>query len=428
MADSQVDTIGEQLGRWLVHHRTVLATLHPEVLQTLWGLAVHADASGCVTLAQSALADALGVSRNAVAARLGRLVAFRWNGQALVERGTSGAFRVPVYRIVVPGTQVPSGQVPSPQGPSAQVPSPLVPSVLGTDETALLSGLSAPEPVAPPPEVPSPQTPLPPHPSRMQQAVLDLKDSSSSTSASGSQSGSDPDPNPLERSLVTQARARVERAGSSRTHGRAKPPSDPAVKRLLIRHQGLYATKTGAACPVAWGRDGKLVKQLLATYDEATVERLQDAFFAQPLDSVAGRKGYTVPGFFTEAPALAARATQGDALTPEQVQRRARLEFLGCEAATALALVTEVPLDQIDRQLAAWPQRTGIRRPAAALPRAIREEWPLPERPEADPGWTPLQRRGDGGVEDRSPPVSDRDPVLRTLGDVTRDLWPASAR
>ncbi|MGC8487333.1 MAG: hypothetical protein ACP5QO_03795 [Clostridia bacterium] len=426
MAHSRADTIGEQLGRWLVDHRAVLATLHPELLQTLWGLTVHADASGCVTLAQSALANELGISRNAVAARLARLLAFRWNGQALVERGTSDAFHVPVYRVVVPGELVPSAQVPSPLVPRAQVP-----SVLGTDETAVLSGFLAPESAAPLPEVSSPQTPLLPHPSLMEQAVLDLKESSLPASASGN-SGSDPDPNPLRRSTLTRARtrddptsSRAENARSARARARAKPAPDPAVKRLLLRHQALYQAKTGAAFPVAWGRDGKLVKQLLAAYDEATVERLQDAFFAQPLDSVAGRKGYTIPGFFTEAPALAARAARGDALTPEQVQRRASLEFLGCEAATALALVTEVPLDQIDRQLAAWPWRTGIRRPAAALPRAIREDWPVPE---ADPGWAPLRPPADEPVEAIvTGAVSGRDPVLRALGDVTRDLWPVEA-
>ena len=176
---------------------------------------------------------------------------------------------------------------------------------------------------------------------------------------------------------------------------------------------------------MVWGRDGKLVKQLCATYDESTLERLQDAFFAQPLDSVAGRKGYTIPGFFAEAPALAARAAQGDALTPDQAQRRASLEFLGCESATALALVTEVPLEQIDRQLAAWPQRTDIRRPAAALPRAVREDWPVPA---ADPGWARLPALTDEPGERAGSTLAGRDPVLRTLGDVMRDFRPAQAQ
>lgn len=157
------------------------------------------------------------------------------------------------------------------------------------------------------------------------------------------------------------------------------------MRRLLERHRARYLARCGTPYPVVWGRDGQLLKRLLATYDEPTLERLQDAFFAQPLDSSAGRHGYTVPGLFTEAPALAARLAAQDALTPEQAARRARLEALGCDAATALALVTEVPLAQIDRQLDAWPRRTGIRRPAAALPRAIREDWPLPDADDEPP-------------------------------------------
>lgn len=36
----------------------------------------------------------------------------------------------------------------------------------------------------------------------------------------------------------------------------------------------------GAAFPVPWAPEGTLVKHGPAAYDEATVERLQDAFFA----------------------------------------------------------------------------------------------------------------------------------------------------
>ena len=413
-----------------------LTAVSPTALHTLMTLWSRADAHGTLALSQAALAEALGVRADGASRRVAEALAVRWHGQPVLTRtsdvrrgGRFGGFR---YQLVF-GMSVLDAPVSDESVSDASVSDGSVSDKPDTVEMASGRGKTGRGSVSAPPEVSSPQTPLLPNPSPLEQAVLDLNESSLTTSASGN-SGSDPDPNSLRRSNLTRARTRDdptsfrgETAGSSRPRARAKPAPDPAVKRLLLRHQALYQAKTGAAFPVVWGRDGKLVKQLCATYGESTLERLQDAFFAQPLDSVAGRKGFTVPGFFTEAPALAARAAQGDALTPEQVQRRASLEFLGCEAATALALVTEVPLEQIDRQLAAWPHRTGIRRPAAALPRAIREDWPLPELPEADPGWAPLQSLGDGGEEDRRPLVSDRDPVLRALGDVTRDLWPASA-
>lgn len=174
MANPDAETMGEQLGCWLVQNRALLASLDPELLQTLWGLALHADASGCVALSQSVLAEALGVSRNAVAARLARLLAFRWQGRALVERVTVPAFHVPVYRVVIAGVPVagdqvyrrrgpdsnttrpqgPRSQAPSELGHSAQVPSLSVPSVLGATEPAAVSGLPVPEADSMPPEVP----------------------------------------------------------------------------------------------------------------------------------------------------------------------------------------------------------------------------------------------------------------------------------
>lgn len=194
---------------------------------------------------------------------------------------------------------------------------------------------------------------------------------------------------------------------------------NPAIRRLLDRHRTLYSEKTGADAVVVWGRDGKLYQQLLKTYDEDTLERLQDAFFAQSLDSSAGRRGYPVPAFFSESAGLAAREAQRTRLTPEQDRRRAALEALGCPSETALALVVEVPGDQIDRQLAAWPRRTGIRRPAVALPQAVREDWPLPPGGrDATAVWEPLPL----GRSERDPasariPGQHGDPGSRTLAE-----------
>lgn len=99
---------------------------------------------------------------------------------------------------------------------------------------------------------------------------------------------------------------------------------------------------------------------------------------------------------------------------------------MGCESATALAPVAEVPLDQIDRQLAAWPHWSGIRRAGATLSRAIREDWPLAERREADPGWVPLRPSAhDPAGAVAAGILFGREPVPRTLGELAHDLWPA---
>lgn len=198
-----------------------------------------------------------------------------------------------------------------------------------------------------------------------------------------------------------------------------RAPRNPAIRRLLDRHRTLYREKTGADAVVVWGRDAKLYQQLLNTYDPETLERLQDAYFAQSLDSGAGRRGYPVPVFFAESAGLAAREAQRTRLTPEQDQRRAALEALGCPPESALALVVEVPGDQIDRQLAAWPRRTGIRRPATALPQAVREDWPMPSGTRDDGAtWAPLAAgRCDGDLGLARIPDQHGDPGSRTVAD-----------
>lgn len=58
---------------------------------------------------------------------------------------------------------------------------------------------------------------------------------------------------------------------------RAKP--DPAVKRLIIRHAEKFQDKFRFKLRVAWGRNGKEIKEMLGVWSEDDIQTLQDEFF-----------------------------------------------------------------------------------------------------------------------------------------------------
>lgn len=181
---------------------------------------------------------------------------------------------------------------------------------------------------------------------------------------------------PSESQEINTARVRTQKT---------KALGNPDIKPLLERHQQLYTGKIGAPLLLSWGRDGATMKRLLGVYSRAEVERLQDAYFAQPTDSFAGRQGYSMAEFAREVPALMTQIKANEELTESQRGLVEAIKGQGVREATALALVREFPEDEIQRQLQAHEgRRDSLRNPAAALVRAIREQWAVPEETEPD--------------------------------------------
>lgn len=181
---------------------------------------------------------------------------------------------------------------------------------------------------------------------------------------------------PSESQEINTARVRTQKT---------KTLGNPDIKPLLERHQQLYTGKIGAPLLLSWGRDGATMKRLLGVYSRAEVERLQDAYFAQPTDSFAGRQGYSVAEFAREVPALMTQIKANEELTESQRGLVEAIKGQGVREATALALVREFPEDEIQRQLRGHEgRRDSLRNPAAALVRAIREQWAVPEETEPD--------------------------------------------
>jgi hypothetical protein len=191
------------------------------------------------------------------------------------------------------------------------------------------------------------------------------------------------------------------------------------VRTLLLRHAQCYQDRVGAPYPVAWGKDGAIVKQLLQTYSPDELVLLQDTFFAQPADSQAAIRGYTVERLKYETAALMSRIKLRERLTDEQRETAAALRAAGVAEETALALVVEHDLSDIQRQIRANQDRKDrLRNPAAALVKAVRENWAIPEADE--PGYyQPLPSVTPAGAKVGPPPPEIQEMLERTIAHLT---------
>ena len=92
---------------------------------------------------------------------------------------------------------------------------------------------------------------------------------------------------------------------------RRSAPADPNVRRFLLAYQqeARQHTAEGEPLPLSWGRDGKLVKGLLAVYGYDRLLVLLERFFASEEDWIRER-GYSVPAFFAALGALLVRERQ----------------------------------------------------------------------------------------------------------------------
>jgi len=210
-------------------------------------------------------------------------------------------------------------------------------------------------------------------------------------------------------------------ASSARTQARVnsarvKAQPNPDVRPMLQRHAQCYQDKVGAPYPISWAKEGAIVKRLLATYSRDELVLLQDTFFAQKADSQSALRGYTVQWLEHEAPALMARIQLQNGLTAEQREVIAALVAEGVTEPTATALASEYRVEDIRRQLHAHAVRKDrLRSPAAALVKAIREGWQVPEESEPD-YYRPLRlAAASDGTPVGPPPEEIRVQLERTI-------------
>ncbi len=340
-----------------------------------WFLFTHllliADPQGFITDTQQQLARRLQMSRYTMSHHMKALVGFQWQGHSLLETARDSAGRIRIVRINARWQSV----VEPPHGVEE----------LPHDAPELVQ----PEPVE---ELP--------------QRVEELPQPDSTLSLSLSLKAKDPIPSNSHTLQVIQEnlfslgqvlKQTIPDPGSFDHEGARDdtPPAEPCQalaekpssaphtpgRTALLRHQQLAEDRTLVPFLVAWGRDGKIYKTLTDTYPRELLAVMQDAYFAQPLDSFASRKGFSVPQFLADAPGLATLAQAQSQLTPDQRAVFATLQARGVLAETALDLVSTQPLADIQAQVEAHPRRdrtTPFMASAASLVKAIREQWPLP--------------------------------------------------
>lgn len=161
---------------------------------------------------------------------------------------------------------------------------------------------------------------------------------------------------------------------------RAATPS-PDASRLVHQHADQYTLRFERPFAVAWGRDTQIYKRLVGTYGVELVERLQGQYLAQPLDSFAAKRGYSVPQFAAEIGGLATWESLRERLSPDQADVLSGLQTIGMAEETALGLVTEHPVAVIRDQLQVhrWRQEQGQATSPSRVERAVRERWVVPE-------------------------------------------------
>ncbi len=170
------------------------------------------------------------------------------------------------------------------------------------------------------------------------------------------------------------------------------PEKNPDILPLLSRHAEAYRNTVGVAFPVAWAKDGAIVKRLLKTYSRADIELLQDAFFAQKADSQAARRGYTVSQFAYEAAALMTAIKVRESLTDEQKTIVKALCDEGVMQEVAVALAHDYDAQTVRAQIEAHTgRRERFENPAAALVKAIREGWTTPQPAEEPNYFKPIR-------------------------------------
>ena len=93
-----------------------------------------------------------------------------------------------------------------------------------------------------------------------------------------------------------------------------RPEADPAVKRIIDEYHEQFLARHGRKPLISGGKDGSLIRKMLATWGEETV-RTALAAFVRGNDSWAVKRGWTLAAFYDVAPRLVVLGSSGDSRT-----------------------------------------------------------------------------------------------------------------
>lgn len=384
----------------LVFDPAFLKAIGDHKLRTLLVLMSLADKDGRVEVTQCVLSEKLGVRRDAVARRVRTLMEFRWQGRPLLEVDGE-LFKSLSYRLLIPAqtkeasTSVSDLYVSDKPDTVATASDSSVSDKPDTIEMRSGGGIAshcpvsdafvsdAPDTTAAVPKVLSPHNPLSPNlHGGVNKESPDTSESVDTSSFGGSQELE------TERGLLFREVISGRAHASSDTQVSKKqervPRQESNVKRLIKRHAEIYEKVVGAPYLVVWGRDGACLKRLLKTYSAEDVEMLQDMYLEQPVDSFAGKQGYTITEFSREAPALMTRLQAERSLGPDDMALVEGLQKRGVGRETAVALVREHDPGEIRKQLSMHGGRGRRYQNPGALVKAIRDGWPAADEDERD--------------------------------------------
>ena len=102
--------------------------------------------------------------------------------------------------------------------------------------------------------------------------------------------------------------------------GRSKKQTDPRVKEFMDHWRESFCQKTGQPYVPSFGKEGKLIQQMLTVHSLEKLEEMLEVFFH---DEQCKRRGFTVAIFFQEINRLVARK-ELDPLEEAKRQREAR--------------------------------------------------------------------------------------------------------
>jgi hypothetical protein len=95
----------------------------------------------------------------------------------------------------------------------------------------------------------------------------------------------------------SQQRATIKEVKEVKNIGRSKKQTDPRVKEFLNYWGETFQKETGQPYVFSFGKDGNLIKNLLAVHDSSTLQDLTKTFFK---DEQCKRRGLTIGIFYQE--------------------------------------------------------------------------------------------------------------------------------
>ncbi len=102
-----------------------------------------------------------------------------------------------------------------------------------------------------------------------------------------------------------------------------KPPTQPAIARIIAAHHEAFTCEHGIPPPRPTGKEAALVKRMVETWGESVVLALVREFFSDP-DPWAAKRGWTLAALHDVAPRLLTRRHALDEKTAANLQTARR--------------------------------------------------------------------------------------------------------